>query len=543
MSYVRSMSYARSTSARSALLPTIATAALVLGACGSDEGPAADTADVETSTGGLRAPVPIRVGSEGAGSKVAGSGVAASSLSADAEASLLPVGAIEYVLGDVGELPANTTGYVFPAGVTVAADRVAAVAAALGVDGEPVAGGADTGASWQVGPVDGSGASLTVGADAQLGWWYNAGSEVAAVDMAVCSVSLDSDGNEVDSCDDPEPPAGVPTAAEAEAKARELLAALGEDPAALSIETTADEWYATVHAALPLDGVDSPVGWDLSFGAEGVLQWASGTFARPEPVGPYELVGLDEAFARLQEQATAWAVGGPAVDVLRSTGAEIAPADPGVPPVAVPVVPEAANPVEPAVTEPTEPTEPAVDRPEGDVATAPEPVPAPAPMPAPTEPAPAPEPVTVTLTGVEADVWWVWDVDGAIWLLPAYRFIDTDGGWHVVPAVTDEYLVEQEPPATTAPVETAPVERIPVETIPGDTAPGDAGPAGTVPADLAALVGLPVDEFTARAEALGFTTRVTTLDGEPQMGTMDLRTDRVNVAVADGTVTAIDSIG
>ena len=33
------------------------------------------------------------------------------------------------------------------------------------------------------------------------------------------------------------------------------------------------------------------------------------------------------------------------------------------------------------------------------------------------------------LVDVQADVWWAWDVDGSVWLLPAYRFIGDDGHW------------------------------------------------------------------------------------------------------------------
>ncbi len=153
----------------------------------------------------------------------------------------------------------------------------------------------------------------------------------------------------------------------------------------------------------------------------------------------------------------------------------------------------------------------------------------------PVETYPAPEARTVTLVDVQADMWWVWDVDNVLWLLPAYRFIDTDGGWHVVPAVTDEFLIEVEPPVMEVEPAEEPTE--PVEEVVPEM-------------DIAmfeGLVGLPIDEFTAQAEALGATVRVTEIDGEPQMATRDYRPNRVNVAVTttDGVqvVTAIESLG
>ena len=94
---------------------------------------------------------------------------------------------------------------------------------------------------------------------------------------------------------------------------------------------------------------------------------------------------------------------------------------------------------------------------------------------------PQPEPVTVTLVDVEADVWWAWDADGSVWLLPAYRLIDTDGGWHVVPAVTDEFMIQVEPSIVDGPLpapEPMPVDPMPAETDPVTAPePGSASPA------------------------------------------------------------------
>jgi hypothetical protein len=108
------------------------------------------------------------------------------------------------------------------------------------------------------------------------------------------------------------------------------------------------------------------------------------------------------------------------------------------------------------------------------------------------------EEVTVTLVDVEADIWWTMDVDGSVFLLPAYRFIGDDGGWYTVPAVTDEFLVQVEPdivpipepmpepmPVESVPVE-VPVESVPVEITPVDTKP-ETLPTESIPGEQTAF--------------------------------------------------------
>jgi hypothetical protein len=197
-----------------------------------------------------------------------------------------------------------------------------------------------------------------------------------------------------------------------------------------------------------------------------------------------------------------------------------------------------------------------VDVAEADVApaAAPEPAPEPATVPPasdvvdpPVTPVPvevpAPEEVTVTLVDVQADVWWAFDVDGSVWLLPAYRFIGDDGGWYIVPAVTDEFLVR-------VPVDTVPAEPVPApETVPPEIPATSTPPVDTV-ADVTPLessVGKTLGEFRADAEALGLTVRVVEQDGVPLAVTMDYNPSRVNVAVEgegdQGIVTRIDNVG
>ena len=99
-------------------------------------------------------------------------GAAAESIGTTTVDSMTMLAPVELVLGDVGELPAATTGYVFPAGATASAETVKSLAAALGVDGDPVAGSPENGMAWQVGPTDGTAPTLTV--SALLMSWYSA---------------------------------------------------------------------------------------------------------------------------------------------------------------------------------------------------------------------------------------------------------------------------------------------------------------------------------------------------------------------------------
>ena len=384
--------------------PVFLAALVALSACGSDVPGAADTLP---DASGLRPPTPIE-----AAEVVAPTGEVGWSAApmADAMTMLAPV---ELVLGDVGELPTATTGYVLPAGATVSPDSVAALAAVLGVAGEPVAAAPDTGLAWQAGPTDGTAPSLTVSGSASLSWFYQSESTQPA-DAPACIPTTTIPGApgvtppSIDPCPAPEPPAGVPTAAEAEERSRQLLAELGVDLDGVQVEANADEWFASVQISQVLDGVRSPLSWSFGFGPDGVLQYANGMLASPEPVGPYPLLDLDAAFTRLQEvQTGTW--GGFGRDMLATEAVPV----PHATSVTVPVpaldtrVPSSIEPVEPTVTYTSESV----------------------------------EPVVVTLVDVETDLWSVMDADGTVWLLPGYRFTGDDGGWYTVPAVTDEYLI------------------------------------------------------------------------------------------------------
>ena len=480
----------------SRMIPAALAAVLVLGACGA-EGDDATPEPPAEQPDGLRAPTPIEFTSgSGSGDRVAATASDAA-VASDESMMIAPYFDVEYVLGDGLTVPGDDTGYVFDAAGTLSVDEITRLASALGVEGEPVRVENEYANSWRVGPEDGSAPSLWVADDAQQYWNYSsAWAEQEGVARVACAVSVDSEGNEsVEECPEPEPPVGVPSAEQAEARVRDLLTAIGVDPASVEFDTYADEWSAGVNVTDRSDPRGDLLNWSFGFGADGVMQYASGLLATPEPVGPYPLIDLDTAFQRLQDQTYGGFVGGPAIDTPAIAIAEPAP-------------------------DMIESGEPAAE-----------------PMPI-DGTVPEPETITVTLTSVEPDLWWAWDVDGTVWLLPAYRFIGDDGGWYTVPAVTDEYLIQVEQPVVIdEPLPLEPGEPGVVE--PGD--PVEPTPAPLVdPAELAQLVGMPIGDFAAKAEAGGWTVRVVERDGEALAVTDDYSETRVNVAVV--TVDGVEQV-
>lgn len=513
-----------------------------LAACGGANEPSAsgDTVAAPATSPGtapasgdsaIRPATPIQFTGGSAGGNTAMSEAAASATSSDSRMAtdmmIAPTYVAEFAVGDaLPALPAADTGYVYAADGPASAERAAELAALFGVEGEPVRVDDWEPGGWQVGPTDGSAPALFLSDDAQASWSFSP----AYLDQSVgCGVSGSADGGtvapEISACPEVTAPAGILTADEAEARALELLATLGVDPAGMNIEPYADEWSASVSINDPALGRY----WGFGFGAEGALQWANGTIGLPEPVGPFPLIDLDAALARLTEQQAYMPL---PVDLARSDvlATEAGTAEAPESDAATSDMVDAAPPATGVLVDPM-PVDPAVTY-------------------------PAPEPITVTLVDVQADFWWAYDVDGSVWLVPAYRFIGDDGGWYTVPAVTDEYLVEV--PAPEAPVTEPAAPALP-ETVPpatSDTAPPAATAPATVPPvsepagteGLDAFVGTTLEEFTAEAEAQGWTVRVTEIDGQSQDVTMDYSTSRVNVSVVTGddgvqTVKAILSVG
>ena len=259
---------------------------------------------------------------------------------------------------------------------------------------------------------------------------------------------------------------------------------MGVDPAAFRLDVYGDEWYASVSALERFGSVTSPIGWHFGFGAEGRLEYAGGVLARPQEVGPYPLVDLDTAIARLGDgyyggifpMATGDAVSMGAPEALCMGDS---PCDDELPP---------------------------------------------------TEP----QHVRVTLTEARLDLWWVWDSGGTVWLLPAFTFLADDDLQFTIPAVTDQYLVMDN-----VAVDPGVDEPAPPPADGEDGPPTDVEPVVIGDDEAAALIGLTEDEALAAAAERGWEARVVARDGEGFAVTDDYSTGRVNLTIDAGLVVAV----
>jgi hypothetical protein len=347
---------------------------------------------------------------------------------------------------------------------------------------------------------------------------------------------------DVEPCEPPAPPAGVPDEAAARDAAMRLFAELDLTATPRIVEVSADEWSAWVMARLPVGGQDSDLHLSVSFGPDAMVTSASGTLARPVEADRYPTIDADAAVARLTDQNTWMGMPEPLLGDDAATSAR----------------PELMDPV-PAPVEEVDP-DTAVESPaeegagEGEVTILPVP-----------EPQGEPEVVTVTLVDAAPTMLLNVDVDGTVWLLPGVRFAADDGGEWQVLTIADEYLdtdTADEPvePAEPEPGEPEPAPAPEPGTDPG-TEPGEApteeppvGPdpgtgSGSEPVepvepDTSAaeavaddVVGMSEDEAVRTIEAAGMVARTVERDGEAFMVTEDYRTDRINLTVAQARVT------
>ena len=454
--------------------------------------------------------------------------------------------------GDLPALDGPAASWYFAPGQQPDPDRIAKLAAAFGIQGDVRAMPQEMGGGWAVGPEDYSGPVLTVGSDGMLSWWLSAAPTAVSSGCAVAESTAPaigagvagSSGTAMDAgapaetapaatpttallpvpdCPVPQPPAGVPTKEEALAKAKELFASWGYDVNSYQFDDPyADEWSASVNASLLLDGMKAPIMLSVGFGENGTVTYASGSLATAQRGGDYPTVGAAAGLERLQAQQNQYlGLGDPAV--MRS-------ADQGAPETAVAgtgLVAPGVGAVAPDIAPICE-SGAAADC--GPVNT---------------------EPVTVTLNSVKNDLTMVWAADNTIWLLPAYTFGSADGGIYSVIAVPDSFIEQPAETASTQPVSDPATTAVPGNAPPPVVSGCLAGPTDlTIPAPTDAVkyvadavIGYCVTDAQKLAESFGYTVRVARENGVDLQVTADYSESRINVAVENGAITEVLSIG
>ena len=455
--------------------------------------------------------------------------------------------------GDLPALDSDADAWVLRTRELTSAE-LDALAAVFGVEGEFVETTEGAGESWeyswwQAGSSDGTGPSISVQNDSQASWWYSEGYDPSSSMIASCETSVaptdvvaesgsttGSDATtDAQPCEIPpmDPPAGVPSADEAEALFVGLLEDLGFDPNDVEIETYADDWSAGVTGWLKVGGVKSSLMFSVSFGENASITFASGFLVEPEKFATYPRIGTAAALVGLQAQYDQWAeeTAYPTTDVV------IEPA----------VVSEGGGAVESeaSVSSDGSSTEVSVGGPVPPDTASLETGPAET-VPVDENTVPfEPEEVIVEIVDVREELQSVYGADGEIYLIPSYVFLaEADEYGFQMPyyfyAVSDEYVQES---ADIVPMMGG-MSRSAAGA--GAVEPGVAvDPVDPVDSEVSAaqsvadgLVGLAETDATKVATGKGLEVRVVERDGEFFPATADYRTDRVNLTIVDGTVTA-----
>ena len=397
---------------------------------------------------------------------------------------------------DLPALDSDARVYTLVAG-DVSTDSMNALKEAFDVTADFVAQDADQGGGYLSGDYTTT-PTLYVGSDAMRYWSYSPAWEQSPMSSRPCIMeeavaTSDVPTTDVISeiCAEPVAPENVPTKAEAEALFAATMTVLGINNEDLVLDSFSDEWGANVNGYLKIDGIRSPLSWNVGYGADATITWASGVFADVQDGASYPRIGTAAAIDRLNsQQAGNW--GGP---MVRGGYAY----DTGV---------------------------------SSDVVT--------------TEVMPltdAPEPVVqeISIVGVEEELVTLYGADGSIYLVPGYTFIAAEdeygyAGRYTVSALPDEYMQVADA-VNEVPMTEVPVPDTAVATPSVDPA---VDPDMSVAQDVAdTVLGMSEAEATQAAEAKGLTVRVGSRDGEDFALTMDYRTDRVTLTVVAGIVTAV----
>jgi predicted small lipoprotein YifL len=355
------------------------------------------------------------------------------------------------------------------------------LAVSLGLSGEVVKENFN---NFSIGRDDKTGAGLQMYVDVASAWWnYSSGSVGSGTtSSAACTPNAEcADANKP--AEAPILPANLPDEATAIERVTQLLKDSGLRIKTYALTATRSDWSTEVVGTVAARDVSSNLAMYVSFGAEGKITYASGPLIELKYAGTYPLVSPKDAVKRLS-QVQYGLVG-----------------------------PTARSAMDMAVSSPVT---------DGSVPVA----------------------ITVPITGVRLALMQITLTNNSSILMPAYTFTNADGDVGTVLAVEEKYLSYGDSEVTDGsdPVPT------PVEPGTSGGSPGvGIGPVVNQTEPMAALddasskklIGLTEAEAQKVASELGWQVRVAMRDGEAFMLTQDYQTNRVNLTITKGFVTAV----
>ena len=336
--------------------------------------------------------------------------------------------------------------------------------------------------NFSIGFDDKTGAGLRLYVDVSSAWWnYSSGS---AGSGATSSVACAPDTECVDAgrpVVDPVLPVNLPDEATAIALVTKLLQDAGLRVKLYALSATKSEWSTDVVGTLMARDVSSNISLYVSFGSDAKITYASGPLVELKNAGTYPLIPPKDAVKRLSQLQYGL------------------------------VGPTARSAIDMSVSSPVT---------DGS----------------------APVAISVPITGVRLALMQTTLTNNSSILLPAYTFTNADGDVGTVLAIEDKYLSYGDSEVTDGadPVpEPKPVEPGSPAVVPGQ-AENPTKPAA-VPDETSVkkLIGLTEAEAQKVATELGWQVRVAMRDGEAFVLTLEYLTNRVNLTITKGFVTAV----
>ena len=337
--------------------------------------------------------------------------------------------------------------------------------------------------SFSIGKDDKTGTGLWLYIDVSgAGWTYSSGSQMGG---GTISSSMCAPDASKDVCSDtgsfgvePPRPVNLPDKSAAIALVTKILTDAELPVSGFEFTATTSEWSTEVVGTIMAGKVSTNISLYFSFGDNGAVMYASGPLIELKDAGSYPIISPTDAVKRLSQ--TQYGLIGPkARSAIDST----------------------------------------VSSPESDSSI--------------------PQPVEVQITGVRLGLMQTTLTNNSGILLPAYTFTNSDGDVGTVLAVEEKYFSfgdSEVPDGSELP---APVEPGSSDGSPGEGSWSPVSPTDPVQLSAQELIGLSEDEAQKVATESGWTVRVEMRDGEAFMLTKDFQTNRVNLTITKGSVTAV----